>query len=143
MVRTRRLAVSCALLLAILAPALPAAAWDQGEATALAAELEQVLGLVLASAEKAAPQETALQQRTRDAAVVEMRQAHEMSREYHSKLDRGANQDDTEHLFNQLRSVTRQARRTARDAVADPKVAPLLDRMDSLVDALVAQYDRG
>lgn len=140
----RRLQVASTLYLALLlvAVALSARAdWDQDRVVDLASELEATLDLALESAASAAQQRTAMQQRTRDAAVSEMRRARDLSREYASKIRGGWSRGDSEPFFSQLRRATRHARETARDAVPDPKVAPYLARMDALLIELSQQYE--
>lgn len=138
----RRRAATLALVL--LTAALPVAAegWDGERAIALASELASTLDTLVATAETAAPQETAMQQRTRDAAVLEMKNARDLGREYATKIRGGWSRDDSEFFFSQLRRATRQARERARDAVPDPNVAPHLERMDTLLAELSALYQR-
>lgn len=134
---------TAALTLLTIGLALPALAdgWNQKRASELASELEQTLGLALEAAQVAHPQRTAMQQRTRDAAVLEMKRAHEFSREYASKLRSGWGRSDTEPIFDTLRRMTQDARETARNAVPDPAVAPHLERLDVLLLELSKQYE--
>lgn len=138
-----RIARASAAPLLFVAVALPASAdWDQKRVIELASQLEKTIGLGIKSAETARQQRTVMQQRTRDAAVVAMKQAHDFSREYAAKIRGGWSQGDSEPFFNQLRRATRRARETARDAVPDPNVAPHLERMDALLIDLSKQYER-
>ncbi len=134
--------VPLALLVVGVALSAGAESWDQERITELASQLEETLGLALQSAEAASQQRTVMQQRTRDAALVEMRQAHEFSRKYASKIREGWGRGDSQPLFDTLRRMTRDARETARDAVPDPTVAPQLERMDALLLDLSKQYER-
>lgn len=137
-----RIARASALPLLVVAVALPASAdWDQKRVIELASQLEKTIGLGLQFAETARQQRTAIQQRTRDAAVVAMKQAHDFSREYAAKIRGGWSRGDSEPFFNQLRRATRRARETARDAVLDPNVAPYLERMDALLIELSKRYE--
>ncbi len=138
-----RIAHLAALPLLVVGVALSGGAetWDQERVTELAGQLEETLGLALQSAETARQQRTVMQQRTRDAALGEMKQAHDFSREYATKIRGGWSRGDSEPFFNQLRQATRQARQTAGDAVPDPKVAPYLERMDALLLELSSQYE--
>ena len=87
--------VPLALLVVGVALSAGAESWDQERITELASQLEETLGLALQSAEAASQQRTVMQQRTRDAALVEMRQAHEFSREYASKIRAGWGRGDS------------------------------------------------
>ena len=108
------LARFAALLLVSLTPLSAAGeSWDRDRSVVLAAQLEQTLGLALAAAETATRQDSAMQQRTRDAAVIEMRRVHEYSGHYASKLRGGWDRGESEPFFGQLSRATRQARETA------------------------------
>ncbi len=131
-----------ALLAAGASPPAAAEGWDPKRAAELATTLEETIGLTLQAAETAHQQRTAMQQRTRDAALIEMRQAHEYSRDYASKVREGWSREDTEPLFDVLRRMTRDARETARNAVPDPAVAPYLESMDELLLDLAKLYER-
>ena len=131
------------LLLVSLTPlSVAGESWDRDRAVVLAAQLEQTLGLALAAAETATQQPTAMQQRTRDAAVIEMRRAHEYSGHYANKLRGGWDRDESEPFFDQLSRATRQARETASGAIPDPTVAPHLERMNTLLLELSKLYER-
>ena len=140
-VRIARIA-PLALLVVGVALSAGAESWDQQRVAELASQLQETIGKALASAEAASQQRTAMQQRTRDAALVEMRQAHEFSRKYASKIAAGWGRGDSEPLFDALRRMTRDARETARDAVPDPAVAPQLEYLDALLLDLSRQYER-
>jgi hypothetical protein len=133
-----------AALALLAAGASPAAAedWDSKRAAELASSLEETIGLALQAADTAHPQRTAMQQRTRDAALIEMKRTHEYSRDYASKVREGWSREDTEPLFDVLRRMTRDARETARNAVPDPAVAPYLESMDELLLDLAKLYQR-
>ena len=69
-------------------------AWDQAAVTKLAPELEQTLREAYEQSLKAPPQQTALQQRERDAAQGVIRRARDLAVDYARKMragwDRGA-----------------------------------------------------
>ena len=131
-----------ALLLLTVAAAPANAEWDSRRVVELAAQLEETIGLGLRAAETARQQETAIQQRTRDAAVAAMKRAHEVSGEFAVKIRGGWDREESEPFFNQLRLAMRRAREKGRDAEPDPKVVPHLDRMDALMIELSKQYAR-
>jgi hypothetical protein len=123
-----------------LAVARAEAAWDQSAVTRLAAELHATLGEGLALSSQAPPQETAFQQRTRDAAVKRLQRAHEIAGEYAEKLRAGWSREDSGFFFNQLRASIADARETAGDAVPAARTARLLERIDELVREIGAHY---
>ncbi len=131
-----------ALLLLTVAAAPANAEWDSRRVIELAAQLEETIGLGLRAAETARQQATAIQQRTRDAAVAAMKQAHEVSGEFAVKIRGGWDREESEPFFNQLRLAMRRARKKGRDAEPDPNVVPHLDRMDALMIELSKQYAR-
>lgn len=131
-----------ALLVLTVAAAPANAEWDSRRVIELAAQLEETIGLGLRAAETARQQETAIQQRTRDAAVAAMKRAHEVSGEFAVKIRGGWDREESEPFFNQLRLAMRRAREKGRDAEPDPNVVPHLDRMDALMIELSNQYAR-
>lgn len=140
-----RLPIALAAIGVLTAAAVGANAsepWPAKRALELASELEKTLEAGLAEAVTAPQQQTALQQRTRDGALVGMKSAHAVSREFATKLRIGWDRDDTELLFSQLESAVGRARETAADAVPQAAVAPLLAKMDSLLAELGELYRR-
>ena len=122
------------------AGAAHADSWDAALVLERARELERTLEQGLAAAEVAPPQETTFQQRTRDAAVTQMRHVHEASRELVTKLSAGQGRNATEPLVSQLGVMFRNTRKTARDAVPQAEVAPILERAESLILELQQLY---
>ncbi|MBW2267356.1 MAG: hypothetical protein JRH16_02175 [Deltaproteobacteria bacterium] len=114
--------------------------WDVKRALELAVELEDTLAQALEAAEAAPQQETAMQERTRDAAVVQMRYTHRTSRELVTKLRIGGERDATEPFLIQVESAYRNAIETARNAVPQAAVAPLLEKAESLILSLQKLY---
>jgi hypothetical protein len=136
-----RLAVRLVLLVAFATAArAEPPAWDAAAVTRLAGELHAALGEGLAIARQAPLQETAFQQRTRDAAVRGMQRAHEIAGEYAQKLRGGWVREDSEQFFHQLRAIIADAKQTAGDAVPSPEIARLLDRVDALVREIGGYY---
>lgn len=118
-----------------------AEAWDAARVLESAEALRAEIGAVLDRVPDAPEQRTTLQQRTRDAAVVQMRRAQELSEEYTRKLRGGWDREESEPYFVQVRSAVREVRRTARDAVPQKQVAPHLERIDELLERLGAYYE--
>ena len=116
--------------------------WDAKRVLELATEFEMTIEQALKEAQTAPAQETTWQQRTRDAAVLEMRHVHDASRELVQKLRMGTGRDETEPLFSQLRLMHKHAVKTAREAVPQVAVAPLLEKAESLILALQKLYAR-
>lgn len=130
-----------ALVLATAAAAAPVA-WDAKEVLALATELDQAIATVLKMAPDATPQETAFQQRTRDAAVVQMKRAREASQNLVQKLELGWDREETESHFRVLSAALREVRRTAQDAEPQPKTQPFMDRIEKLRFELAKRYEQ-
>jgi len=114
--------------------------WDAKSAPVHASELEKPLDRALEVAETAPRQDTALQQRTRDAAVVEMRHVYEAARGLVTKLRIGAGRGETEALLSQVRSMFDHARKTAREAVPQASVVPLLEEAEERILELQKLY---
>ena len=117
--------------------------WNADRALELAVALEDTLAQALVAAETAPPQETAMQERTRDGAVVEMKYAHRASRELVTQLRIGGGRDATEPLLSRVRTTYRSALDTAHNAVAQATVAPLLEKAESLILSLQELYAQG
>ena len=117
--------------------------WNAERALELAVELEDTLAQALEAAKTAPPQETAMQERTRDGAVVEMKYAHRASRELVTQLRIGAGRDATEPLLRGVRTTYESAIETAENAVAQTTVAPLLEKAESLMRSLQKRYAQG
>ena len=117
--------------------------WNAERALELAVELEDTLAQALEAAKTAPPQETAMQERTRDGAVVEMTYAHRASRELVTQLRIGGGRDATEPLVGRVRTTYASAIETADKAVAQAAVSPLLDKAESLILSLQKLYAQG
>lgn len=91
-------------------------------------------------ARDATPQDTAIRQRTRDAAVEMMKDVRAMAAAYERRVKQSQSIGNTEFFFDSIRSSVTAVRATARDAVPNPNVAVHLDRLDELLDQLAAIY---
>jgi hypothetical protein len=130
-----------ALVLAHTGPArAEAPAWDQRQVTALAQQLVKVLGDIATAAREAPPQATAIQQRTRDAAISGIHRVRSAASDYLSKLRAGQDRDLTESRFRIVRDSFRDQLAVARDAVAGPKMDELLSKANGLLDELGQYY---
>ena len=128
------------LLLAGAAGAASAESTSEETADSLAEELAATLDAALVAAQNAQPQATAMQQRTRNAAVSQMKHVHSIAVEYRERVRLAKSIDDTEFFFGNLRSAVTSARQTAEDAVPDPEVARQLQRLDAIMGRLAALY---
>ncbi len=115
--------------------------WDAEEVLTLATELDHGIGALLREAPKAAPQDTAFQQRTRDAAVTQMKRAKEASASFLSKLRLGWDRDETEPHFRYLSGALKDVRETAGDAEAQPNTEQLIARIFALRFELEKRYE--
>lgn len=115
--------------------------WNADEVLAIAAELDRSIGEVLREAPKAGPQDTAFQQRTRDAAVTQMKRAKEASASFLSKLQLGWDRDETEPHFRYLSGALKDVRETAGDAEAQPNTEALIARIFALRFELEKRYE--
>ncbi len=133
-----------AVLLALVVGASATAediAWNAEEVLAIATELDRSIAAVLREAPKAGPQDTAFQQRTRDAAVTQMKRAKEASANFLSKLQLGWDRDETEPHFRYLSGVLKEVRETAGDAEAQPNTEALITRIFALRFELEQRYE--
>jgi len=132
---------AAALVLAHTAPArAEAPAWDQKQVTALAEQFVQVLDDIAVASREAAPQPTALQQRTRDAAASGIQRLRDAAGDYLAKLKAGHDGEMTQARYRNLRDSFRDTRQTARDAVAAPRMDELLRKASGLIDELGRYY---
>lgn len=81
-----------------------------------------------------------MQERTRDAAVIEMKGVHRSTRELVTRLRIGGEREDTEPFFLLIRNAYKSALQTARNAVPQPAVGPLLEKAESLILSLQKLY---
>lgn len=106
----------------------------------IAAEITKTIDRALILSLGAAPQEIAIRQRTRDAAVEMFKDVRAMSAAYEKRVMESESIEDTEFFFLSLEAGITSARATARDAVPDPMVSKQLARLTKLVDQLAAAY---
>jgi hypothetical protein len=134
------------ILVSVAASSAEAPSWEAEKVLSLATELDFSIAKVLEVAPEVDPQETAFQQRTRDAAVVEMKRAQDASQRLVEKLRLGWSRGETEPYFHRLSvalSVAlRGVARTAGDAVAQEETQPLLSRIEQLRQQLEKLYEQ-
>ncbi|MCG8589082.1 MAG: hypothetical protein MJE66_07300 [Proteobacteria bacterium] len=139
--RTAVLTHSLAVALALPLLAVAARAQPPGEAlTPLALELTEIVDKALALARTAKSQDTALQQRTRDAAVSAMERVRRMAVEYRERVGQSQSIAETELFFGSLSEAVASAREIAGDAVPAPGVAVELDRLGAVIARLSDVY---
>ena len=90
-------------------------------------------------APEASPQQTALQQRSRDGALAQLRRAREWSRSFVERLRDDCDPYECEFYFDRLSSALDEVRDTARDAVPQDQVMPHLRRIAALRLEIAAQ----
>jgi len=136
--------VALALVLALGAPGSQARAegpaWRQQEVLGLARKLDVVLGEVVAAAREETPQDTALQQRTRDAAVSRFDRVRQAADALVAKLEAGWDRDASEAYFRNLRDVFRETGQVAGDAVPRENVRQKLDEAIGILKQLSRYY---
>lgn len=116
-------------------------AWDQAAATKLATELEQTLQKSYESSLKAPPQQTALQQRERDAAQGGIRRARDLGEEYARKMRAGWDRGASEPYFRVVAEEMENVWTTAGRAEPAESARPRIDRLRRILDELRALYD--
>lgn len=138
--------MSCLLLL--LSPSFvwaddgaDADAWDQAAVTRLANELEQLFDALYEKSQNAPPQQTALQQRSRDAAQGAIRRSRDRSAEYAEKMRAGWDRDASEPYFRLVVEEVTDIFDTAGDAKPKEGAQPKIDRMQAVLSELRAYYD--
>jgi hypothetical protein len=124
----------------LFASSLAAEGWDAARAERLAREVETSLAAGLELSDRVDAQPSALQQRTRDAAIAHVRRLYPLSRAYRVKLGAGWSADESEPFFAQLEEGIAQARATAARAVVDPDIMSIIDNVESKLEALAALY---
>ena len=116
-------------------------AWNQEDVTRLAGEFARTLAKISSAAKAAPMQETALQQRRRDAAVRTLASLREDADGFSKRLARGQGHFETELVFQQLRKFFRETRDVAGDAVAFGEQRSNLDAAGTLLEKLARYYD--
>lgn len=114
--------------------------WDPKQVIALAEKLVTILDESIAAAREAPPQATALQQRTRDAAVKDFQRVRQAADVFVSKLEAGWDRDMTVAYFRSVRDGFRDARQTARDAVPTEKAEENLRKANQVLSELSRHY---
>jgi len=117
--------------------------WDQAAVTKRAIELELTLREASQRGIKASPQQTALQQRDRNAAQSVIKRAHERSEDYAKKMRAGWNRDESETYFRGVVEAVESIWATAGDAVPDENATALIARLRRLLDELEVSYAAG
>lgn len=115
--------------------------WDAAAVGQLATELEKTLQEAYARSLKAPPQQTVLQQRTRDAAQGAIRRARDLSADYARKLRAGYDRDASEPYFRAVANEVAYVWETAADAVPAETAKPLIERLQKILEELTAHYD--
>lgn len=121
-------------------PGTPPPTWDPAMAKRLSAELVSVLEKARLRGADAAPQQTVLQQRQRDAAEGSIRRMLEAAQAFDQRMRDGADRAESEVYYRALVEQVRTTLATAGDAVPAPGVQPLLDRMDEILEKLRRMY---
>lgn len=118
------------------------AAWDPERATSLSEKLVEIARQLEEAAAEAPAQPTAMQQRTRDAALLQLPRIRANAEELHRRLGRGWDRDETVAYFAQLRESVQELWTRARDAkVLSQRAVDLLDEARSVARELGAYYD--
>lgn len=119
----------------------PSPSWDQAAATKLATELEQTLREAYEKSLKAPPQQTALQQRERDAAQGVIRRARDLGESYARRMRAGWDRGASEPYFRAVAEEVEYVWTTAGSAVVAKAAQPRVDRLQRILDELRALYD--
>jgi hypothetical protein len=115
--------------------------WEDGVATKLATDLEQTLREAYERSLKAPPQQTAFQQRQRDAAQGVIRRARDLGEDYARKMRGGWTREASEPYFRIVAAEVANIWDTAGDAEPAESAKPLIDRLQEILDELRALYD--
>jgi hypothetical protein len=123
------------------APAEGAPEWDPARVSVLANSMRDALATGLKAASEQPPQATAFQQRTRDAALSEMKQVHSQAEDYAKKIADGWSREQSRAWFDLLREGYASARTAAGDAIPGPVVSDQLSLVDAQLEQLARFYD--
>jgi hypothetical protein len=115
--------------------------WDQAKVTSLANELEKSLEDSYAQIQTAPPQQTAMQQRNREAAQGVVRRARDLSADLATKIRAGWGRTESEPYFRMVAEEVAHIWDTAGDAVPTESAQPRIDRMQQILSELRAAYD--
>lgn len=144
---TRRLAGALVMLLGALLFVAPAVAeetdktWDAAAVTKLAGTLEETLEEIYARSQDAPVQQTALQQRERDAAQGQIRRARDLGVDYAHRIRTGWTRDESDPYFRSVVEAVDEIWETAGDAVPQESAKPLIERLRTILADLQARYD--
>src|SRR5262245_49361834 len=114
--------------------------WSKKTVLGLAEKLARVLDEAAAAAREAPPQATVLQQRTRDDALRSFDQVRQASGDYVAKLRKGWDRELTEAYFRRVRTLFRDVRKSARDAVPTKELDQKLREAAGLLEELSRFY---
>lgn len=114
--------------------------WDSAAATKLAIELSDTFERGLEASKTAPPQDTAFQQRQREAAQGALRRAREASANFAEQMQAGADKFESERLFQGVVSTVAEMRETAGDAEPTDEGKRILKRVDEIFRELRALY---
>jgi hypothetical protein len=149
--RFRRFLPATAVVICMAWPALTALGeppiqpdekvWDQAVVTKLAGELEQTFRQAYAQSLKAPPQETAIQQRERDATQGVIRRVRDVSEEYARKMAAGYDRGSSEPYFRAVVEEFEYMWDSAGEAVPAEAAQPTIARLNQLIGQIRALYD--
>jgi hypothetical protein len=114
--------------------------WDAELVTKRAVELEAIFRETYELSLSPPPQQTALQQRQRDAAQGEIRRVRDLAADYAGRMRSGWSRADSEPYVRLLVEGVNELWSTAGDAVPQAKAKALLDRANEIMNELQAHY---
>jgi hypothetical protein len=135
-------ALAFVLAVALVAPiALAEEGWNSAAVLKLANELESTIDSLYEFSLEAPPQETALQQRTRDATQGEIKNARDLCAAYAQHMRNGWTRAESEPTFRVVLASVVEIRKTGDDAKPAENAKPLIDRLETILDALRGRHD--
>jgi hypothetical protein len=114
--------------------------WDAEAVAKRADEIEAIFRETYELSLSPPPQQTALQQRQRDAAQGQIRRVRDLAADYAGRMRSGWSRSDSEPYFRLLVEGVEELWSTAGDAVPQAKAKALLDRANEIMNELQAYY---
>jgi hypothetical protein len=132
--------LTCSLLVSLPAQA-QSQPWNQAAVTRIAKDLSSALKQVQQSVEREAEQPTAIAERKRQAAIVEVRRLCALTDDLIARLARGDGRAETQPVYEEIQSTRREASEQARDVLSPTETQKSIAKARGLLERLASYYE--
>lgn len=116
-------------------------AWNQELVAIIAADLALAVEKVKTSVESDPEQGTVLQERKRQAALVDLRRLSELSADLAAKLKAGQGREETAPIYEQMQTVRQEAREAGREILNPASTVEDIVAARRLIEKLTPYYE--